>query len=146
MEAEASVFIEEDPSCSVCGEIFSVPVVLSCLACGCGFCQFCLQQFWEEQGSKECPMCSKKSDASQTKLCEEHDEKLTYFCVADLCPVCEFCFKYGSHTDHRVYPIKEAEEDCKLVNVSHHVPSPEGAWSSSSDMKPEGPMLATAIN
>ena len=119
MEAEASAIVEEDPSCNVCGEIFNVPVVLSCLACGSSFCQFCLMQFWEEQGSQDCPICSKKSDASLTNLCEEHDEKLTFFCVADLCPVCEFCYKYGSHTNHRVYPLKEAFEDCKVCVLNY---------------------------
>ncbi|XP_063076241.1 zinc-binding protein A33 isoform X2 [Engraulis encrasicolus] len=113
MEAEASVFIEEDPCCSMCGEIFSVPVVLSCMACGSGFCQLCLRQFWEEQGTRGCPMCSKKSDASQSKVCEEHSDKLVYFCVTDLGPICEFCYKYGEHQDHRVYHIKDAAEDCK---------------------------------
>ncbi|XP_067088631.1 zinc-binding protein A33 isoform X2 [Osmerus mordax] len=104
--------MEDESSCAVCGEIFLLPVVLSCVSCGCNFCNPCLENFWEQQGSKECPLCFEENRGPTQRLCVDHGAKLTLFCVGDLEPICSQCRKSG-HMNHRVYPIHEALEDCK---------------------------------
>ncbi|XP_026070624.1 zinc-binding protein A33-like isoform X3 [Carassius auratus] len=63
--------LEEDPSCSVCGEVFSAPVVLCCVSCGCSFCEICCQLFWEMQ----CPFCRKEASGSHLRECREQRMK-----------------------------------------------------------------------
>ncbi|XP_036402000.1 uncharacterized protein LOC118789594 [Megalops cyprinoides] len=57
MAAKAS-FLKEELSCSVCFDIFKDPVVLGCSH---SFCRVCLQRFWEEKSSRECPICRRES-------------------------------------------------------------------------------------
>ncbi|KAM3864378.1 nuclear factor 7, brain-like [Diretmus argenteus] len=45
-------------NCHVCSETFRDPVSLSCHH---SFCSSCLQQFWEQDESKNCPVCKRKS-------------------------------------------------------------------------------------
>ncbi len=73
-----SQLLEEDPSCSVCGEVFSAPVVLCCVFCGCSFCEICSQQFWETQ----CPFCRK--DASGSHLRKFREQRLKVLNTAQL--------------------------------------------------------------
>lgn len=113
MEDISSLAVDES-SCAICGEIFLVPVVLSCISCGYSFCSSCLEQFWVQHGTKECPLCYEENPGPPQRICEEHGEKLSLFCVGDLVPVCSLCHRSGLHVDHRVYPIKEALEDCKV--------------------------------
>ncbi|KAM6957645.1 zinc-binding protein A33 isoform 2-T2 [Aplochiton taeniatus] len=103
----------DESACAVCGEFFLVPVVLSCISCGCSFCSSCLEQFWEQHGSKECPLCFVKDHGPPQRVCGDHGEKLSLFCIGDLEPICSECRRSGQHMNHRVYPIKEALEDCK---------------------------------
>ncbi|MCI4378121.1 hypothetical protein PGIGA_G00212320 [Pangasianodon gigas] len=132
----ASKFSEEDFSCPVCCEIFKDPVVLRCSH---SVCKVCLQQFWETKGSRECPVCRRKSSleippinlalknlcetllqersqrsssASET-VCSLHSEKLKLFCVDDQQPVCVVCQTSKKHTNHKFCPIDEAVTDCK---------------------------------
>ncbi|KAJ8406311.1 hypothetical protein AAFF_G00305420 [Aldrovandia affinis] len=49
---------EEELSCPVCTEIFRDPVILKCSH---NFCKACLQKCWEQKGSRECPVCRRKS-------------------------------------------------------------------------------------
>ncbi|KAG9266154.1 tripartite motif-containing protein 35-like [Astyanax mexicanus] len=49
---------EEELSCPVCCDIFRDPVLLSCSH---SVCKSCLQQFWETKGSRECPVCRRRS-------------------------------------------------------------------------------------
>lgn len=67
-----SLLLEEDPSCSACGEVFSVPVVLCCISCGCSFCEICCQQFWEAQ----CPFCRQEASGSHLRKCWEQKLKV----------------------------------------------------------------------
>ncbi|MCI4378169.1 hypothetical protein PGIGA_G00212850 [Pangasianodon gigas] len=132
----ASKFSEEDLSCPVCCEIFNNPVVL---LCSHSVCKVCLQQFWETKGSRECPVCRRKSSletpptnlalknlcetflqersqrsssVSET-VCSLHSEKLRLFCLADQQPVCLVCRDSRKHTNHKFCPIDEAVTDCK---------------------------------
>ncbi|XP_047670684.1 zinc-binding protein A33-like [Tachysurus fulvidraco] len=132
----ASKFSEEDFSCPVCCEIFTDPVLLHCSH---SVCKVCLQKFWETKGSRECPVCRRKSSMSDPpinlalkNLCESliqersersssgsetvcslHSEKLKLFCLDDQQPVCVVCRDSRKHTNHKFCPIDEAVTDCK---------------------------------
>ncbi|XP_063069945.1 zinc-binding protein A33-like [Engraulis encrasicolus] len=127
---------EEDLSCPVCTEIFKDPVVLSYSH---SVCQACLQQFWDSKGSKECPVCRRKSSMDNPlvnlhlkNLCETylqemsqrasagsevlfslHSEKLKLFCLEDKQPVCVVCRDSKLHRNHSFSPIDEAATDVK---------------------------------
>ncbi|XP_046701929.1 LOW QUALITY PROTEIN: zinc-binding protein A33-like [Silurus meridionalis] len=132
----ASAFSEEDFSCPVCCEIFKDPVDLHCSH---SVCKVCLQQFWETKGSRECPLCrrkssleipplnlvlkilcetflqdrSKRSSSTSETICSLHSEKLKLFCLDDQQPVCLVCRDSRKHTNHKFCPIDEAVTDCK---------------------------------
>ncbi|XP_062391292.1 E3 ubiquitin-protein ligase TRIM35-like [Sardina pilchardus] len=129
-------FSEEDFSCPVCCDIFKDPVVLSCSH---SICKVCLQQFWETKGSRECPVCRRKSSmvnppisltlrnlceaflqersqrasAGSEVLCSLHSEKLKLFCLEDKQPVCVVCRDSKTHKHHNFSPISEAAPDMK---------------------------------
>ncbi|KAI5611819.1 tripartite motif-containing protein 35-like [Silurus asotus] len=132
----ASPFSEEDFSCPVCCEIFKDPVHLHCSH---SVCKVCLQQFWEIKGSRECPVCRRKSSVDTPPLnlvlknlcetflqarsqrsssesetvCNLHSEKLKLFCLEDQQLVCLVCRDLRKHTNHRFSPIDDAVTDCK---------------------------------
>ncbi|XP_060785192.1 E3 ubiquitin-protein ligase TRIM39-like [Neoarius graeffei] len=132
----ASKFSEEDFSCPVCCEIFKDPVIL---LCSHSVCKVCLQQFWETKGSRECPLCRRKSSVAQPPInlalknlcetflqersqrsssgsetvCSLHSEKLKLFCLDHQQPVCLVCRDSRKHTNHKFCPIDEAVTDCK---------------------------------
>ncbi|XP_031440506.1 E3 ubiquitin-protein ligase TRIM35-like [Clupea harengus] len=129
-------FSEEDLSCPVCCDIFKDPVVLSCSH---SVCKTCLQQFWETKGSRECPVCrrrssmehppvsltlknlcgtflqerSQRASAGSEVLCSLHSEKLKLFCLEDKQPVCVVCRDSKTHKTHNFSPIDEAALDIK---------------------------------
>uniref|UniRef100_A0A8B9JHD8 RING-type domain-containing protein n=1 Tax=Astyanax mexicanus TaxID=7994 RepID=A0A8B9JHD8_ASTMX len=45
-------------SCPVCCDIFTDPVLISCSH---SVCRTCLQKFWKTKGSRECPVCRRRS-------------------------------------------------------------------------------------
>ncbi|XP_060785191.1 nuclear factor 7, brain-like [Neoarius graeffei] len=132
----ASKFSEEDFSCPVCCEIFKDPVFLHCSH---SVCKVCLQQFWETTGSRECPLCRRKSSVTEPPInlalknlcetllqersqrsssgsktvCSLHSEKLKLFCLDHQQPVCLVCRDSRKHTNHKFCPIEEAVTDCK---------------------------------
>ncbi|XP_030648364.1 zinc-binding protein A33-like [Chanos chanos] len=125
---------EEDVSCPVCCDIFKDPVVLSCSH---SVCKVCLQKFWNNEGSKECPICrrrssrddpprnlvlknlcepflqerSQRTSAGSEEFCSLHSEKLKLFCLDDKQPVCLVCQASKKHTNHKFRPIAEAALD-----------------------------------
>ncbi|KAL2080836.1 hypothetical protein ACEWY4_022689 [Coilia grayii] len=129
-------FSEEDFSCPVCCDIFKDPVVLSCSH---SICKACLQQFWDTKGSRECPVCrrrssvehppmsltlknlceaflqerSQRASAGSEVLCSLHSEKLKLFCLEDKQPVCLVCRDSKLHRNHKFSPINEAALDIK---------------------------------
>ncbi|KAI4874090.1 hypothetical protein NFI96_030797, partial [Prochilodus magdalenae] len=129
-------FSEEDLSCPVCCEIFKDPVILHCSH---SVCEDCLQKFWETKGSRECPVCRRRSSmerpprnlalknlcegflqerrqrasAKPGHICSEHSEKLRLFCLDDLQPVCLVCRDSKRHTSHKFLPLQEAALDYK---------------------------------
>ncbi|XP_060731914.1 E3 ubiquitin-protein ligase TRIM39-like [Tachysurus vachellii] len=132
----ASKFSEEDFSCPVCYDIFKDPVLLHCSH---SVCKMCLQQFWKTKGSRECPVCrrkssmetppinlvlknlcetflqerSQRSSSGSETVCSLHSEKLKLFCLDDHQPVCVVCQTSRKHTNHKFFPIDEAVTDCK---------------------------------
>ncbi|KAJ8275506.1 hypothetical protein COCON_G00072580, partial [Conger conger] len=134
--ASGSSLLEEELSCPVCTEIFRDPVVLSCSH---SFCKACLQQYWDEKGSRECPVCRRRSskehpplslslkntcevflkersqrvEAGSEVLCSLHSEKLKLFCLEDQTPICVICQTSRKHRSHIMLPVQEASEEYK---------------------------------
>uniref|UniRef100_A0A8K9X3I5 Tripartite motif-containing protein 35-like n=1 Tax=Oncorhynchus mykiss TaxID=8022 RepID=A0A8K9X3I5_ONCMY len=135
MASKASLS-EVDFSCPVCCDIFKDPVVL---LCSHSFCKACLEEYWKQKTSWECPVCRKKSsmefppcnlvlknlceaylhDRSQRAsagpevLCSLHSEKLKLFCLEDKQPICFVCQTSKKHKSHDCCPIDEAVLDHK---------------------------------
>ncbi|KAJ8357787.1 hypothetical protein SKAU_G00205810 [Synaphobranchus kaupii] len=134
--ASGTSLLEEELSCPVCTDIFRDPVVLSCSH---SFCKACLQQCWEEKGSRECPVCRRRSSmdypppnlclrntceaflkersqrakAGSDVLCSLHSEKLKLFCLVDQIPVCFVCQTSEKHENHKLRPVQEAAHTYK---------------------------------
>ncbi|KAM9362028.1 nuclear factor 7, brain-like [Symphorus nematophorus] len=125
--------LEEDLCCPVCSDIFRDPVVLSCSH---SFCKDCLQRWWRQKQTQECPVCKRRSSKdlpplrlalknlceaflqqrdqrSSEDLCRLHSEKLKLFCLDHQQPVCHICRDSKKHTDHKFRPIDEAAEEHK---------------------------------
>uniref|UniRef100_A0A8D0CV73 Zinc-binding protein A33-like n=1 Tax=Sander lucioperca TaxID=283035 RepID=A0A8D0CV73_SANLU len=125
--------LEEDLCCSICQDIFRRPVFLSCTH---SFCKDCLQRWWTEKPTRECPVCKKVSlklnpplnrvlknlcesfllerdrRASEAR-CSPHSKKLKLFCLDHQQPVCYVCRDSEEHTNHRFKPIDEAARQPK---------------------------------
>uniref|UniRef100_A0A8C9ZNQ4 Uncharacterized protein n=1 Tax=Sander lucioperca TaxID=283035 RepID=A0A8C9ZNQ4_SANLU len=119
---------EKDLCCPICHEVFRDPVVLSCSH---SFCKECLQSWWTEKPTRECPVCKKRSSKGEPPvslvlknlcevfllkrdqrvseaLCSLHSEKLKLFCLDHQQPVCVVCRDSEKHSSHRFRPIDEA--------------------------------------
>ncbi|KAK7910246.1 hypothetical protein WMY93_014930 [Mugilogobius chulae] len=119
----------------VCLEVYKDPVVLSCSH---SFCKACLQNWWREKVTQECPVCKRRSSRSDppcnlvlknlceafsqqltvgqvqpTALCPQHKEKLQLFCLNHQQPVCLVCRDSRAHHKHRFRPIEEVTQDYK---------------------------------
>ena len=129
-------FSEEDLSCPVCCDIFKDPVVLSCSH---SVCKTCLQQFWETKGSRECPVCRRRSSKDKPPtnlalknlcetflqergqrgaLCSLHGDELKLFCHDDQQLVCFLCRDSKLHKNHNFSPIAEAAVDHKVSLIT----------------------------
>lgn len=123
---------EEDLSCPVCCEIFKEPVIL---ACSHSICKGCLMTFWESKGSRECPICRRKSSkpdptcnlrlknlcetflqegCSREPLCSLHHSEIKFFCEDDKQLVCLVCRDSKLHKNHNFIPISKAVMKCKV--------------------------------
>ncbi|XP_062390931.1 zinc-binding protein A33-like [Sardina pilchardus] len=122
---------EDDLSCPVCCEIFKDPVLLTCTH---SICKVCLKTFWETKGSRECPVCRRRSSKQMPPLnlhlknlcenfpkersrkepfCSLHHSELKLFCEDDKQLVCLVCRDSKHHTNHKFSPIDEATLDRK---------------------------------
>ncbi|KAM7005472.1 LOW QUALITY PROTEIN: nuclear factor 7, ovary-like [Tautogolabrus adspersus] len=127
---------DEDLTCPVCQDVFKDPAVLSCSH---SFCKGCLQNWWREKLTQECPVCKRRSSRTEPPcnlalknlcesfllereqrasegselLCSLHSEKLKLFCLDHQRPVCLICRDSKTHTDHRFRPIHELALDNK---------------------------------
>uniref|UniRef100_A0A667Y172 Uncharacterized protein n=1 Tax=Myripristis murdjan TaxID=586833 RepID=A0A667Y172_9TELE len=126
--------LEEDLCCPVCHDIYKDPVLLSCSH---SFCKACLQSWWTEKPTKDCPVCEtpssrkhppcnlvlknlceafllerdQRASAGSELLCSLHSEKLKLFCLDHQQPVCLVCRDSKKHTNHKFRPIDEAAQD-----------------------------------
>ncbi|XP_026021857.1 nuclear factor 7, ovary-like [Astatotilapia calliptera] len=124
---------DKDLNCSVCQNIFSDPVVLSC---GHSFCTDCLKSWWRADSTHKCPVCRRRSSRDDPPrnlalknlcesflqqrdqrasegLCSLHSEKLRLFCLDHQQPVCVVCRDSDKHNKHRFRPIDEAARQHK---------------------------------
>ncbi|XP_041928250.1 zinc-binding protein A33-like [Alosa sapidissima] len=127
--------VEEEISCPVCYKIYQDPVILTCSH---SFCKACVLQFWDTKGSKECPVCRRKSSADFPRpnlalrnlcetlsdtflqerdqtlvLCKDHKRKLELFCQDDQQLVCLVCRDSKLHKHHNFSPAGEAASELK---------------------------------
>ncbi|MGH0124568.1 UNVERIFIED_CONTAM: hypothetical protein FKN15_021305 [Acipenser sinensis] len=128
--------LEEELSCAVCCEIFKDPVTLRC---NHSFCKACLDRYWQDEKTRECPVCRERSSGPQLPvdfrlrnivesflkehshkppvptgmLCSLHDEKLKLFCMDDEEAVCVVCQTSEKHRNHKFQPVPEAARDYK---------------------------------
>ncbi|XP_061108476.1 zinc-binding protein A33-like [Conger conger] len=136
MEAKA-LFPEDDLCCSLCCDIFKEPVLLKCSH---SFCRVCLQKWWVQNSSRECPICRRKASMEKPPLnlalrsivetylkqkterettdktearCSLHGEKLLLFCEHDKEPLCVICQTSKKHRNHPVCPVEEAALELK---------------------------------
>ncbi|XP_066564214.1 zinc-binding protein A33 [Amia ocellicauda] len=131
----AKPLLEEELSCPVCFEIFNYPVSLKCSH---SYCKACLEQYWKQKGTRECPICKRKSSVERPPinftlqklsdsfkkqllqrhpdiLCSLHSEKLKLFCLADEELVCVVCQNSRKHTNHKLCPVEEAALERKKI-------------------------------
>ncbi|XP_035261838.1 tripartite motif-containing protein 35-like [Anguilla anguilla] len=136
MEAKALI-PEDELCCSVCCDIFKEPVLLKCSH---SFCRECVQQYWKEKRSRECPICRRKASREDPPInlalrsivesylkqkterettntsvarCSLHGEKLLLFCEHDKEPLCVICQTSKKHRNHSVCPVEEAALELK---------------------------------
>uniref|UniRef100_A0A671U685 Tripartite motif containing 35-12 n=1 Tax=Sparus aurata TaxID=8175 RepID=A0A671U685_SPAAU len=125
--------LEEDLCCPVCHDVFREPVVLSCSH---SFCKDCLQSWWTERQTRECPVCKRissmdpplsnlvlknlcetflqeRDQRASEDFCSRHSEKLKLFCLDHQQLVCLVCRDSEQHTNHRFRPIDEAARQHK---------------------------------
>ncbi|XP_034546064.1 zinc-binding protein A33-like [Notolabrus celidotus] len=126
---------EEDLCCSVCHDIFKHPVILSCSH---SFCKACLQSWWTQKQTQECPVCKspskfeplcnlvlknlceafllqrdQRASSDSEALCSLHSEKLRLFCLDHQQPACVVCRDSKKHINHTFRPIDEAAPDLR---------------------------------
>ncbi|KPP66610.1 hypothetical protein Z043_114873 [Scleropages formosus] len=117
MDRGFSPLLEEDPSCWGCDEVFSEPLVHSCLACGHCFCRSCLLQHWRPGDTWMCPACSQEPARSE-EMCGDHGRRPVLFCLDDLLPICTSCQMSPEHKGHRLCPWEEAVQERKVGGQS----------------------------
>ncbi|XP_036927418.1 tripartite motif-containing protein 35-like [Acanthopagrus latus] len=126
---------EENLLCPVCYDVFKDPVLLTC---GHSFCNNCLQRWWKEKTTPECPLCKRRSkqwdpprnlalknlceafllertSTSPAALCSLHAEKLKLFCLDHQQLLCVICLHSERHTCHTIRPIDEAARDHREI-------------------------------
>ncbi|KAM9391980.1 nuclear factor 7, brain-like [Pholidichthys leucotaenia] len=138
--AEKTALLENFLSCSVCLETFRDPVSLGC---NHSFCSSCLQKFWEQTKTRNCPICRRKSSKEHLLVnfvlkeladsfagrhksgsCEtEKEKKVEAVCSKHQKELPLFCVDeqravcpvcdFPHHQSHKVVPVEEAVSDLK---------------------------------
>uniref|UniRef100_A0A8C5QK60 Uncharacterized protein n=1 Tax=Leptobrachium leishanense TaxID=445787 RepID=A0A8C5QK60_9ANUR len=113
-------FIPEELNCSVCLNIFSDPVMLSC---GHNFCRVCIGNVLDTQGRSglyTCPECRAEfterpgaQPICPDRKCSVHKRFLEYYCSEDAVCICVSCRLDGEHRGHHVDTLSEASEKKK---------------------------------
>ncbi|KAJ7997473.1 hypothetical protein DPEC_G00229380 [Dallia pectoralis] len=126
--------------CSICTDVFTDPVSLSCQHT---FCRDCLTESLKAS-QKQCPLCrnpvkenhfkvnriikdivkelqrSKEAGVRSdcTELCPEHNQHLKLRCKKDKQLLCLVCRDSREHRGHQFQPLDEAREDLQKVVAS----------------------------
>ncbi|XP_067377661.1 nuclear factor 7, brain-like [Channa argus] len=138
--AEKMSILESFLSCHVCSETFRDPVSL---CCNHSFCSSCLQQFWEQAESKNCPICKSKSSKDHPSInlslkeladsftkrqnngSSEAEKETKDKVLCDEHPEVPYLFckneqravcpvcEFSLHQSHKVVPIEQAVSDLK---------------------------------
>ncbi|KAL2084182.1 hypothetical protein ACEWY4_019700 [Coilia grayii] len=127
----ASFLPEEHLTCTVCCDIFTDPVVLSCSH---SVCKGCLKNYWSTKDAQECPLCRRRSSRGDPpicialknlceayskdrvkpeELCTLHKERFKLFCKDDKELLCVVCRDSKRHKSHDCSPIDEAAVELK---------------------------------
>lgn len=130
----------DEATCSICLDLFTVPVTLDC---GHNFCQACITQCWGKGPTDAacCPQCrarvqvknlkpnrqlanfveiaqqmsdEEKKEAEEGQLCKLHQEPLKLFCKDDQGLACVVCNTAKEHRGHNIVPVEEAAQECKV--------------------------------
>ncbi|XP_041651064.1 nuclear factor 7, brain-like isoform X2 [Cheilinus undulatus] len=130
MSAASCLLTEDELLCSLCQNVFTDPVTLSC---GHNFCENCVTEHWDSD--VVCLVCLLSFDEThlephltksglkrhqlmdpvenlEDRMCEKHDKLLELFCKNDQRCVCVMC-TYSDHKTHDVVPVKEEYEGKK---------------------------------
>ncbi|XP_075895032.1 nuclear factor 7, ovary-like [Nelusetta ayraudi] len=137
--ADTLAAVQSYLDCPVCLETFKDPVSLSCTH---SVCSNCLQKFWKDNTSKNCPVCKRKSSkdmpivnfalkqladtfASRSKsvstgtaqvnvelVCSKHKEVKKMYCEDEQKPLCAVC-DFSFHHGHKVVTVEEAVRGLK---------------------------------
>ncbi|KAJ0032841.1 hypothetical protein NQD34_002922 [Periophthalmus magnuspinnatus] len=126
-------------TCPVCLDTFKEPVSLTCHH---SFCSNCLQEYWDKNSTRNCPVCRRKSSkehldvnfalkeltvsfsqkeeapgGERPVVCSSHPEQTPLFCLDEnrpLCPLCEFSL----HSGHKVVTVDSVVSEKKEQLVS----------------------------
>uniref|UniRef100_A0A671W4F1 RING-type domain-containing protein n=1 Tax=Sparus aurata TaxID=8175 RepID=A0A671W4F1_SPAAU len=127
--------IISDLLCSVCLDVYKEPVVLTF---GHSFCNACIQRWWRQEATLDCPYCKQPSShrnpprnlnlceafllerterlsTSPESLCSLHAEKLKLFCLDHQRLLCVICLHSERHTCHTIRPVDEAAQDHREI-------------------------------
>uniref|UniRef100_A0A8C5Q224 Uncharacterized protein n=1 Tax=Leptobrachium leishanense TaxID=445787 RepID=A0A8C5Q224_9ANUR len=138
----ASVDLRDELTCSICLNIYTFPVTLTC---GHSFCRTCIGDVMDTQETRgySCPECRdmfetkpdlkrnlRLNNIAETSLCDKHlkkhskseehnrkcsvhNEILKYYCCKDAACICVSCRLDGEHRGHQVETLNEASEKKK---------------------------------
>uniref|UniRef100_A0A8C6WZV3 Zinc-binding protein A33-like n=1 Tax=Neogobius melanostomus TaxID=47308 RepID=A0A8C6WZV3_9GOBI len=123
-----TILLEDYLTCAICMDTFKEPLTLGC---NHSFCSGCLHNCWDQNNTRNCPICRRKSSREnpvvnfalkelcltftekrevQAGVCSSHPEVPALFCKDEaraVCPVCEFSL----HSQHTVVPLAQARRD-----------------------------------
>ena len=129
--------LEEDLKCVLCQNIYKTPLMLLCTH---SFCKSCLETSWTERGTKECPVCKKRSsienppvnralksacdsfiqeksrrvsEEERGLLCPQHSLNMQLFCLHDEQLVCAECVTQ-QHNNHNFCSIGKAASERRV--------------------------------
>ncbi|XP_076023388.1 tripartite motif-containing protein 16-like [Genypterus blacodes] len=142
--AQGGIQLGQDKiKCSICLDIFSVPVTIPC---GHSYCMSCINGFWNRGTPYSCPECRKtftprpflvknniladiveelkKTEPQAVKLqkniCPRHNEVMKMFCRTDQQCICVSCF-VDEHKGHNtVLAAAEVNERQRMIQQRIH--------------------------
>uniref|UniRef100_A0A8C5MV77 Uncharacterized protein n=1 Tax=Leptobrachium leishanense TaxID=445787 RepID=A0A8C5MV77_9ANUR len=104
----ASADSRDELTCSICLNIYTDPVSLTC---GHKFCRLCIGDVLDTQGARRhsCPECRNDVPCTYCDL----PKVLEYYCCEDTTCICVSCSLTGEHRGHQVETLNEASEKKK---------------------------------